>query len=323
MIKTNSLEDLLQKIKDNKYSIQIEKMYLTYSEYLKYSVIPKRKYRNNYKDKLMKISIINRLTFYIAKKRFYKSFTIDKFQTYGNHLLKHTKEYIDLYNSLADEQSKEILIEVLLGRFTGDFRKAQSKSEQYFEKELIQFKPNEVFVDCGAWIGDTTDIFLNYNEYPATCYIIEPDKINMDYAKKNLSNKKAIFHFISEGVSDQKETQPFYTGGDSGSTVINTSTNQKKITEIQLNTIDHIVKEPATFIKMDLEGFEIKALSGAKTQISQYHPKLAISIYHKPDDFITIFQLIKNYDLTNQYKYYIRHYSPMHNETILYAIPSE
>lgn len=315
----NEFLSAIKKVSES-FLFQKEKMYLTYSEYVTFSVEPQRKYRNGYKDKLMRFSLIRLFAYYRARYNYYKRFRINDFIAYRNHLLENLDDYLDLYNSLTDEQSKKVLIEVLCARFTGDFRKALSNSKQYFEKDIIKFEQGEVFVDCGAWVGDSTDIFLNCNKYPSTCYVIEPDIFSLACAKKNLINKNSNFHFIPTGVSDKKEILSFCMSGGSGASFEKTSDSLKKV-ELQLDKIDNIVQEPATFIKMDLEGFEMKALSGARQQITKYHPKLAICIYHKPDDFITIFKSIKSFDTTSQYKYYIRHYSPMHNETVLYAIP--
>ena len=74
----------------------------------------------------------------------------------------------------------------------------------------------------------------------------------------------------------------------------------------------------ATYIKMDIEGAEKEALLGCERTINLYHPKLAISIYHNEDDLWDIpFCLMKKYPF---YKYYIRHYTDITTETILYAV---
>lgn len=70
---------------------------------------------------------------------------------------------------------------------------------------------------------------------------------------------------------------------------------------------------------MDIEGAELAALQGGAETIKRYKPKLAISIYHKPEDIIEIPIYIKS--LVPEYKLYIRHYTNMYAETILYAIP--
>lgn len=84
--------------------------------------------------------------------------------------------------------------------------------------------------------------------------------------------------------------------------------------------MDDVVDEKVTFIKMDIEGAEYEALLGAKETIQKNKPKLAISIYHKPEDIISIPKLIKS--MVPNYRLYIRHYSNADNETVLYAIPS-
>lgn len=88
---------------------------------------------------------------------------------------------------------------------------------------------------------------------------------------------------------------------------------------MRLQTIDEIVKSrKVTFIKMDIEGAELKALYGAANTIKTWHPKLAVCVYHKPEDLITIPQYIKS--IYPMYRLYLRSYSPSGVETVLYAV---
>ena len=77
-------------------------------------------------------------------------------------------------------------------------------------------------------------------------------------------------------------------------------------------------KEKATFIKMDIEGSELEALKGAKNQIMNYSPRLAICVYHKREDLITIPQYIKK--LVPEYKLYLRAHFPYASELVIYGI---
>ena len=73
-----------------------------------------------------------------------------------------------------------------------------------------------------------------------------------------------------------------------------------------------------TFIKMDIEGSELEALKGAQQTIQRDRPKLAICIYHKPEDMTDIPLYIKS--LVPEYRLYVRHHSNRCSETVLYAV---
>ena len=86
-----------------------------------------------------------------------------------------------------------------------------------------------------------------------------------------------------------------------------------------VDTIEHILGDVRpTFIKMDIEGSELRALKGAEQSIHKYRPKLAISIYHRPEDIFTLPDLLLSYH--PDYKFYLRHYSLGYFDTVLYAI---
>jgi len=57
--------------------------------------------------------------------------------------------------------------------------------------------------------------------------------------------------------------------------------------KLPLTTIDKLVAElnlpSVDFIKMDIEGAEVKALHGGRESIAKYHPRMALSVYHEPD----------------------------------------
>ena len=79
-----------------------------------------------------------------------------------------------------------------------------------------------------------------------------------------------------------------------------------------------IKDDKITFLKMDIEGSELKALHGARKIIQRDKPKLAICVYHKPEDIIEIPLYINS--LVPEYKFYMRHYGYTPANTVLYAI---
>ena len=68
---------------------------------------------------------------------------------------------------------------------------------------------------------------------------------------------------------------------------------------------------------MDIEGSELNALRGAEKTIKKFRPKLAISLYHRQDDFITIPEYLNN--LNVGYNFYLDHFTIHHEETVLFA----
>jgi hypothetical protein len=83
---------------------------------------------------------------------------------------------------------------------------------------------------------------------------------------------------------------------------------------------DYVARQGLTrvdFIKMDIEGAEDAALSGAAETIRRFRPKLAISAYHKPDDMIVLPRRIRS--ILPAYSFYLEHYTIHQEETVLYA----
>ncbi|CZU90928.1 FkbM family methyltransferase [Enterobacter ludwigii] len=90
-------------------------------------------------------------------------------------------------------------------------------------------------------------------------------------------------------------------------------------TEVKINTIDALVNEKITFMKMDIEGHECSALEGARQHIINDHPSLAICAYHLVDDFWKIPELVLSF--RPDYHVYMRHYTEGVLETVFYFVP--
>ena len=74
-----------------------------------------------------------------------------------------------------------------------------------------------------------------------------------------------------------------------------------------------------TFIKMDIEGYELKALAGAAKVIKQYNPILAVCVYHRPDHLWRIPLFIKS--LSDQYRFFLRSHGQEGWDLVCYAVP--
>jgi hypothetical protein len=88
--------------------------------------------------------------------------------------------------------------------------------------------------------------------------------------------------------------------------------------EIPLYALDDYFKEQkVSFIKADIESYELDMLRGAESIIKRDKPLLAVCIYHNASDMYTIPLFIK--ELNNNYKLKIRHHTYSLLDTVLYA----
>lgn len=198
------------------------------------------------------------------------------------------------------------------------------KKLQYFEKQIMRPDSEEVFVDGGSFDGDTYRLFAQWcgNSYKKI-YAFEADKLNYQMCiKKQEAHPLQNVEIIHAGLWDKKDVLRFSANSGDGSHIIGTksaSLMDKFTDTINTVAIDECLGEEAvTFIKLDIEGAELKALEGAKNTIKRCRPKLAICVYHKPEDIVELLEYILH--LVPEYKFYLRHYDIYYYDTILYAV---
>lgn len=186
---------------------------------------------------------------------------------------------------------------------------------QYFDSQLMIPGENESFIDGGAFTGEDTVEFMKWcgNKCDAV-YLFEPDEGNYKKMCSRIERFSIPYKYCYHlGLWNSKTELKFSMGKGSNSCV-----DEKGVLTIHTAAIDETVKGPVTLIKMDIEGSEMEALKGAKNVIRKYKPRLAICVYHKPEDIIDIPFYI--YGLCPDYKFYLRHYSYTSTETVLYAV---
>ena len=189
-------------------------------------------------------------------------------------------------------------------------------NRQYFEPDIILPSEEEIFIDGGCYDCSTSQIFIQWcNGNYSKIYGFEPDESNYIRCLKR-SEQMANVTLFKKGLWDCEEQLTFASDCGQGSKITNDESGKFSI---MTTSIDAVIKdEKVTFIKLDVEGAELKALQGACNTILNNRPKLAISIYHKAEDIFEIPKYILS--LHSDYKLYIRHYQFSDCETILYAI---
>lgn len=234
----------------------------------------------------------------------------------------HQEAFEEAYSYLADDLSKQTMLHyvntILANKFDINEAKILYDPDQYFAKDVIALTDKEVFVDCGAYDGDTLLSFMGrvHEKKCSKYYALEPDKGNcIGLEKTIIQNYLANVEVIDKGVWDSRATLKF-TGG----TAINACISSTGNIDVEVDSIDNLffTGNTVTFIKMDVQGVELKALNGAAKTIMRDRPKLAICVYHKPEDLFEIPKHIKS--LVPEYKLYMRHHEWSLIETVLYAV---
>ena len=214
---------------------------------------------------------------------------------------------------LEDDISRSVYKNIIQYRITHDskLRGKYNKKNQYFPEDLINIHEGEVFIDCGAYIGDTIISFIHIAKKGFKKIIaFEPDLKNSQCIKK-IDERIVV---INAAVWKEDTDLYFEDGLDSSSKIC--EGGKKRIKAYKIDSLPECAD--ATFIKMDIEGAEYNALLGAYNTIKKQKPTLAVCIYHSDEDMIRIQELIASWNLG--YSFYIRHHAEKISETVLYAI---
>lgn len=198
--------------------------------------------------------------------------------------------------------------------------------KQYEYGDICKVKEGDYVIDGGACFGDSALYFADLAGKNGKVFSFEFVENNIEIFNKNLDlnpkHKKRI-ELIERPIGKNSTDKLYGTDNGPGSSISTEySENSKEYTTM---SIDDMVEqknvEKIDFIKLDIEGSEVDTLQGAEKTIKKFRPKLAISIYHKDDDFITIPALLKQ--INPNYKFYVGHYTVMNWETVLFAVDRE
>ena len=219
-----------------------------------------------------------------------------------NYIKEHEEEFDEAYNLLYDERSKEDFLSILNFKISGKvkylFECEYEKSRLY--DEILPLGDNETIVDLGAYDGDTIREFTAVTKGKYKKIIaFEPDEKNFKKLSKKTEGMENI-HRYNLGAWDKRETLLFAKKAGRN------SHRDNEGVPVNFDSVDNLINEEVTFIKMDIEGAELKALEGARNTIKKYSPKLYVCAYHRNEDMFTLPSMIKL--LNPEYKIYFRHH---------------
>jgi len=239
-------------------------------------------------------------------------------------------------DSFADDFSREVYIRLIESRVNNSpVPESMVSNGQYFSlSQFVERSEKEVFVDLGAYVGDTVEKYINKKSGVfGKIYAFEPDTVNfsaLQHRSARLKNEWAFsddkLTLINGGVSTKSGRMYLSPSSISNVEGNNSSARLGAIlasdrtngTEVMVYALDDYFKEQkVSLIKADIESYELDMLYGAESVIRRDKPLLAVCIYHNASDMYSIPLFIKK--LCKDYIIKIRQYSYKFDETVLYA----
>lgn len=259
-------------------------------------------------------------------------------------LCKGAELIINSYELLADEKSKQLFIEDINWKITGDSTRPAKQTEpvsvlEWFMFDKLDWSRKYTYVDVGAYTGDTVIRFMMasgsvYNKIVA----IEPDEINRTHMRSIMSDLRLNdkYVYISEGVWKEKNELIFYSSGRDTYESSNFTESVDKILpehrvrkddigiemRLPVNSLDNMLREmehEELMIKIDAQGSEFEALLGASHLIAEHKPILILEFATNSQHIGDMIPFIHH--LNKDYRFYLRQIILSGNSrTVLYAI---
>lgn len=187
----------------------------------------------------------------------------------------------------------------------------------------------DVVIDAGGCWGETTMYFAHEAGPTGTVVAFEFIPSNLDVFRRNEElnpHLRERIRLVENPIWSSSGRKLYYVDWGPGSRItddihkyhswegmVETATIDENLEKLHLSRAD--------FIKMDIEGAELEALRGGEASIRKYRPKLAISLYHNPEDIETIPRYLADLDLG--YRFYLDHHTIYQNETVLFGVPDK
>jgi FkbM family methyltransferase len=236
------------------------------------------------------------------------------------HLLK-AEPLIRSVASLWTEDSRREYAAQLHWRAFLDFELLQPVAEEMYFPNFLAWQPGEVFVDCGAYDGDTVArVFELQGGNIERIIALEPDRLNCERLRsyRNLlpreQRERLRLHDVAAG--GRNGCVSFTSTGDMNAAI---GEGPDRVQCVRLD--DLLQDERPTYIKMDIEGAELDALEGARQVIRQHRPVLAVCVYHRQDHLWRVPAFIR--EMVKDYRFFLRPHKPDGWDLVCYAVPVE
>lgn len=213
--------------------------------------------------------------------------------------MAHLDDLREVYESLIDEESKKTFCGYWRGCISNQIGKIVYANTPHYICTGFIPEAGSIVIDGGAFDGGTATVFT---EMGYKVYAFEMDKENFALARKVADEHNFVIE--NYGLGSYKHEMA-YDKRLSSSRISETGSEVA-----QIITIDEYVRKNnlprVDFIKLDVEGAELDVLKGAAMTIARFKPILAISAYHKWNDFWTLMNFVKS--IRTDYEFAMRQF---------------
>jgi FkbM family methyltransferase len=246
-------------------------------------------------------------------------------QDLPSRLLEQRTEVHRAFDLWEDDASRAEYVAQVRFRLNADFDGLSHPvaHPQYFPDDLFTWSDDEWIVDGGAYDGDTLRMLsATHGDRFGHLLALEPDPANFMKLQDTVDalSSAARSRVDSRQVALGSERRTLYldaTGSAASATSVAPSAGT---IAVSAETLDSLVEGARpTFIKLDIEGFEVEALQGARTTIQRHAPVLAVCVYHRQDHLWRIPLLLSN--LRADYAFFLRPHNEEGWDLVCYAVP--
>ncbi len=223
----------------------------------------------------------------------------------------------------ADDASRtEYFAQVRLRALGDPYGLSQPAAEEsYFLSDVFEAEMGDVFLDCGAFDGDTIRSLVQRASIFRRIEAIEADSRSfarlakyVSTLKPELHNKIRLHHCA---IGSHRGAVRFENTGK-----VDSKVSDRGEIVVDMVPIDVMfASKSVSMIKMDIEGGEYDALLGAARVIERDRPILAICVYHLQEDLWRLPLLMRS--ICPDYRMYLKSYRGDGIQTVAYAVPPE
>ncbi len=226
------------------------------------------------------------------------------------------------FSLFADDASRREFIAQVRWRLQADFDAlpAPVSHEVYFPDDLVAVRPDEVFIDCGAYDGETIGACCSAELFRTVALLpSKPDAANFRQLQRYVA---ALPAQLRERISlRQAAVGARCCQVEFEATGTEVSAVGSGGAFVDCVALDEALGAPLpTYIKMDIEGSELDAVMGASATIESSQPVLAICAYHHQDHLWRIPAAVA--ELTDGYRFYLRPHLLEVWDLVCYAVPA-